>query len=402
MSATMTTVNAISKEVYEGLINDQLDSEIKTLTRIESTSEGLIETVGGKYIVFPVRKSRNHGTSYRAENVQLAAAGRQGYAQATETLRYGYQRVRVTGQLMALAEKNHQAFTSAMDREMEGAKDDVRVDMNRIIYGNPGSIAGLGTGVMAVTNATSTGTTVTVTSTDSLEVGMVIDIVDNTGAAVSGGTGKTITSIASATTFVVDAAIAGVVAARYVVRTGNWNQEPYGFVNIVNNSGTLHGINSATAGNEYWKSYNDASTTTLTELAMIKVCDNIKRAGGKSPSVIFTSLGCRRSYWNLLTTLRRYNEPKEFTGGLVGLAFNYGKDIPVVEDVDCPASHMFFIDEKQIKRFRDAPWKWEDTDGSVWKWVHDYDSFEALLKCYWQLGTHQRNAHGYMSTVTES
>lgn len=400
MPASLTTVNAIMKEVYEGSINDQLQSEQTTLKRIERTSEGLIETVGGKYIVFPVRKSRNHGISYRSENAQLADSGQQGYDQAQETLRYGYQRIRVTGQLMALAEKNHQAFASAMDREMEGAKDDILKDMNRIIYGNAGSTAALGTGVMAVTNATSSGTTVTVTSTDSIEVGMVIDIVDNTGTAVSGGTAKTVVTVPSATTFTVDVAIAGVVAARYVVRTGNWNKEPYGLINLVNDAGTVHGIDPTTK--TYWKSYKDATTTTLTELSMIKTADSIRRASGKLPTVVFTSLGVRRSYWNLLTSLRRYNEPKEFTGGLVGLAFNCGKEIPVVEDVDCPSGYMFFVNEGQIKMFRDKPWYWEDTDGSVWKWVQNYDAFEALLKSYWQLGTHQRNAHGYMSTITES
>ena len=92
--------------------------------------------VGGKYVTFPVRISRNAGISYRAENTQLAPAGRQGLAAATEQLKYGYGRVRLTGQLIALAESDRQAFTSAMDLEMDGLKDDLLKDENRIAYGH--------------------------------------------------------------------------------------------------------------------------------------------------------------------------------------------------------------------------------------------------------------------------
>src|SRR5215510_7090973 len=118
MSATLTTVSAILKEIYEGNVNDQLNSERITMKRIERTAEGTSSNaVGGKYVVFPVRISRNAGISYRAENTQIAAAGRQGLKAAQENLKYGYGRVRLTGQLIALAESDRQAFTSAMDLE---------------------------------------------------------------------------------------------------------------------------------------------------------------------------------------------------------------------------------------------------------------------------------------------
>ena len=123
MSATLTTVNGILKEVYEGGINDQLSEERVTIKRIEQTAEGTsTDAVGGKYVVFPVRVSRNAGISYRAENTQLAPAGRQGLKSAQETLKYGYGRVRLTGQLIDLAESKPQAFANAMDVEMDGLK----------------------------------------------------------------------------------------------------------------------------------------------------------------------------------------------------------------------------------------------------------------------------------------
>lgn len=403
MPATMTTASGILKEVYEGEINDQLQEEKVLLKRVESSSDGVFENAGGKYVVFPLRTRRNHGISYRPEGVQLAAAGQQGYAPTQETLRYGYQRVKITGQLMDLAKSDAQAFANGMDQEMQGAKDDVARDCNRIAWGTTQGVAVGATGVLSrITTLGSASTTVTAPTGYIIEPGMVIDITNTSGVPNASSTGLIVVSaLPNSTTFTVNVAVTNAVGD-CIVRTGNFNNEPYGILNLIDNTGTIHNINSATAGNEYWRSTVDATTTTLTETSMIANCDKIRGAGGARPSAIFCSMGVRRSYFNLMTTLRRYNEPKEFSGGLIGLAFNYEKEIPVVSDIDAPLNTMVIVTEKELKEYRTRPWYWEDRDGSVLKYVHDFDQFEALLKQYWQLVTHQRNAHAKMTTITES
>lgn len=402
MTATLTTANGILKEVYEGTVTDQLQHDAIAIKRITRSSEGIFDTPGGKYVVFPLHTKRNSGISYRAENTQLGAAGRQGYQQAQETLKYGYGRIKITGQAMALAKTNPQSFINVLDGEMEGIKKDLTKDSNRIAWGNPGGWAATGgTGVIARTTAGSAASTTITAPTRQLDVGMVLDVVDNAGVGVVGATGRTIVSITSATAFVVDAAVT-IALGDNIVRAGNWNMEPYGFSNIVSQTGILHNINPATPGNEYWRAaVDDAATAVLTELAMIKMADEIKMAGGSAPTVIFASLGVRRVYWNLLTSLRRYNEPKEWTGGLVGLAFMHEKEIPVVTDMDAPLGSMYMITEPEITVYRDREWYFEDTDGSVLKYVHDFDVFEALMKQYWQIVTHKRNAHGRFTILTE-
>ena len=164
MSATLTTVNGILKEIYEGNINNQLNEERITIKRIEQTSEGTgTDAVGGKYVTFPVRVSRNAGISYRAENTQLAPAGRQGLKAAQEGLKYGYGRVRLTGQLIALAESNRQAFASGMDIEMDGLKSDLAKDENRVAYGHLD--AAVASGIKAKASLVLLVNTVTVDST---------------------------------------------------------------------------------------------------------------------------------------------------------------------------------------------------------------------------------------------
>ena len=394
MTATMTTVNAILKEVYEGQIQTQMSDEVVALKRIERTSAGVVDTVGGKYVTFPIRVRRNAGISYRAENVALAAPGRQGYAAVQIGLKYGYGRFEVTGQTMELAESNYQAFASAMDGEMDGIKRDLAKDEARITYGN------VSNGAMTFINDTATFASHVVLSVQYLTIGDVVDVlIASTGSATGGGTALTIDNIVESTLTVTFSASIGPTATTMAIyRTGNRLLEPTGFQQMMN-TGILYGIDPA--AQPLWVSTRNAIGGVLTELQMIAACDTARRKGGKT-SVIFTSLGVRRAYFNLLTQQRRFVQTKEFTGGFQGLAFNYGSEIPVVEDVDCPAGHMFFVDESRVKKYRKREWYFADDDGNVLKWVKDFDKWEGLAKQYWELGTSQRNAHVVNTGITES
>src|ERR1044072_7245901 len=136
MGATLTTVNAITKEIYGPRIVDQMENEITLTKRIEKTSDGTTSEVGGKYVTFPLKVKRNHGIGYRNELEALQSAGQQGWQNVRVPLRYGYGRVNMSGQTMKLAETNKQAFSNAMTEEMEGLKPDLAKDTNRVLWGN--------------------------------------------------------------------------------------------------------------------------------------------------------------------------------------------------------------------------------------------------------------------------
>src|SRR5690606_32569936 len=108
MPADLTTVTAITKEVYGPRIVDQLENETVLTKRIEKTSEGTTSTAGGKYVTFPLKTRRNTGISYRNENEQLQQPGQQGFNDVRVPLRYGYGRIRLTGQVMDLVKENFQ------------------------------------------------------------------------------------------------------------------------------------------------------------------------------------------------------------------------------------------------------------------------------------------------------
>ena len=402
MPGSLTTAAALLKEIYEPGLVEQLNTEVVGLRRIEKTSDGVHADVGGRYVRFPTRVRRNQGIGYRQELEQLQAGGQQGYAVAQVGLKYGYGRLRVSGQLMDLADTNEQAFVDALDEEVDGLKNDVLKDSNRIFYGD-------GTGALATITAVATANQVTVSSTQYLEVGQIIDIVSPTGTVR--GANRNITAINTSTGVVTydGADITTDAVNDLIVRNGDGPvsstvfREPNGLKSIVTNTGALYNIDPATE--PVWAATVDSNSGTnrpLSEILMIANVHKVRAVGGVT-SAIFTGLGVMRSYFNLLQQQRRFTNTKDFDGGFQGLAFSAGKgEIPVVEDVDCPNNTMYGIDEKTIKVYRDKPWHFAEADNAMWKWVHDFDAWETLLKQYWEIGVKKRNANWVIKDLTEA
>jgi hypothetical protein len=396
---TMTVVDNLLKEVYEDRLRDQLQSDLITLKRVQSTSEGVTNEVGGKYVVFPIRTRRNHGIGARLENDPLPDPKSQKYASARVKLAYLYGAASLTGQTMELADKNFQAFASALQQELEGLRQTLSKDMNRQIYGTS-------TGVLASITADGANQ-VTVANPQYLEVGMQIDVYDVTGVTPK-FQNREITALNTTTGVVTyDGADGTAIATDIIVRAGSVLKETIGFSQIVSTTGVLYNIDPAVE--PVWKSTvnsNAGVARALSEGLMIKMIDDIRTQGGTT-SVIFTTLGVRRAYFNLLTQQRRYTDTKEFAGGFKGLAFATDNgDIPLISDYDCQPNRMYFINEKELKIYQEGDWSFMNRDGSNWQRIitsaGSFDAYQTMMFKYCQLGTHRRNSHGLISDVLEA
>lgn len=405
-TTTMTTVDGILKEIYEdGGIHDQIQSEVIALKRIEESSEGVTHEVGGKYVAFPVRTQRNHGIGARNETEALPIPRTQVYSQARVRLKYLYGGLELSGQTFELADKNFQAFASALDSEVTGLKEGLTKDLGRQVYGTP-------KGVMAT--ATAAGTVTTFVTTDAgaqyLEVGMFVDIFTSADAVrVADATITAITSAGGNTTVTFSPA-AGVASASgdYITRDNSVNKEITGFEAIVSTTGSLYNIDPAVT--PAWAASVDSNAgvnRALSEGLMINMVDTIRKKGGGTPTVIFTSLGVRRAYFNLLSQQRRSTNTQKFTGGFEGLGFvTDNGEIPIISDLDCPPNRMYFMNEKELKIYETGKWSFMDRDGSRWQRVissaGNHDMYGAMMYRYMELGTHRRNAHGKIVDITEA
>ena len=399
MPATLTTVNAILKEVYEPQIQDQLQHEAVALKRIEKSSKGVVSEVGGKYVTFPLHTRRNAGIGARNELEALPVAGQQAYAAARISLRYLYGLVRLSGQTMELADTNYQAFASALDQEIKGLKNDLLKDQNRQVYGD-------GSGAIAVVTADGANSA-TVQTAQWAQLGMQVDLIDGTTLGNANPTVKAsnrqLTAINTTTNVLTyDGADALAAAGDIFVRTGSVNREWAGFGAIIKATGTFQNVDPTVEPT--WASVVDSNggvNRPLSEGLMILMADNI-RANGGDVTAMFSNLGVRRAYFNLLSQQRRYTNTTEFEGGFRGLAFTTDKgDIPFVVDIDAPKNRVYFVNEKEITLYRESDWSFMNRDGSQWQRVIGYDAYEATMYQYSNLGTHRRNTHGLLADITE-
>ena len=399
MPATLTTVNAILKEVYEPKIQDQLQHDAVALKRIEKSSDGVVSEVGGKYVTFPLHTRRNSGIGARNELEALPTAGQQGYASARVSLRYLYGLVRLSGQTMELADKNYQAFASALDQEMKGLKDDLLKDQNRQVYGD-------GSGAVATVATGGTVNNIVTQTAQWAQLGMQVDVIDGTTLGNVNPTVKAsnrqVTAINMATnTVTIDGAAVTVAVGDIVVRTGSVNREWSGFGSIFK-TGTFQNVDPTIEPS--WSPVTDANGGTnrpLSEGLMLLMNDNIRANGGKV-TAMFSNLGVRRAYFNLLSQQRRYTNTTKFEGGFSGLAFTTDQgDIPFVVDIDAPKNRVYFINEDEITLYRESDWSFMDRDGSKFQRVIGYDAYEATMYQYSQMGTHRRNTHGLLTDITE-
>jgi len=397
MGATLTTATNILKEIYEPRIREQLQNWNKASKRIEQTSEGVTSEVGGKYVVFPIHVKRNSGIGARLEMEQLPTAQNQGYARAQVNLAYEYGSIRLSGQSMELAQSNFQAFASVLDEEVNGVQRDLAKDWNRQVFGT--SLGALGTASAAYTV-----NTITVANPQYFEVGQFVDIYQSNGTTVRAA-GRNITAVDKvASTITVDgAAIATGASGDIIVRQGSINREIVGFQQMVSDVGTLFNIDPTVE--PQWKAVvtaNGGTLRPLSESLMIKMVDDVYTNGGNT-TVIFSDLGVRRSYFNLLVQQRRYCDTTDFEGGFKGLRFTTDNgDIPMVADVDCQPNRMYFLNEKEIKIYRESDWSFMDRDGSKWQRVIGFDAYDATLYKYAQMGTHRRNSQGLLSDLIAS
>lgn len=402
MGATLSTLDTIAKEVYAPKIREQLDSRAVALKRIEGSSSGVTDEVGGKYVTFPIHTRRNSGIGARNELERLPTPGQQGHEAVRIKLAYLYAGASLTGQAIRLIDKNYQAFQSSMETELEGLTRDLAKDQNRQVWGD-----GRGTLGTVVSGTGAAGNNVFVLDTvKHVFRDMVIDVY---GAAPAVGAtpisaGAKILSVDEDTNTVVFAGPAVTAAAGQVlIKEGNLWREWLGFSAMIGDTNPLYGLNPATE--PVWKSKIDRSANprAISEGLFTRMADKIDLQGGDT-TVIFTTHGVRREYAALLQQQRQYVNTKEFKGGFSGIGFITDRgEIPVVTDRDAPKGTASFINEKAITRYRDADWDWFDDLGGSGKWKQKpgFDVYEAMMFQYSQLGTDRRNTHGRIENIAE-
>lgn len=402
MPSTLAAAAAVTKIGY-GDIHDQLEGRVVALNLVQKGSKHL--TLGNQEVQFAARMGRSRGIGARGEGEDLPTAGAGKDVKASIFLKYQYGRIQGNGQVFKQVTTNIQGFVDWMKREMSDIKESLARDLSRQVYGD-------GTGTLAVlTVAATTATTITVDSTDFLEVDMTIDVL--TAATLGdpvptkGNTALLTITDVNTTTLVVTVSGGTVTAATgsalVIADTtvNNWKKEWEGLGLIVSNS-TLHTINPATWPK--WKpGYQESSVGTLAELDLTHISQGIHQQGGEVTDFL-TGYGVANAYWQALQGNRRYKGDERLQGGYNATPVfqSVFGDIPITLDHYCPNGTLYALNKKEMYLHQLGDWAWMDKTGSMWQQVPNKDAYSATIFQYSNIGVFRRNTFGKLTGIAEA
>ena len=127
--------------------------------------------------------------------------------------------------------------------------------------------------------------------------------------------------------------------------TGNSGKDWEGLASLVDSTGTVGGINQATAGNAFWASSETAVGGAITTLAMSTMYNDVS-VGNDQPSIIITTQDAYQDYEALLTDQIRYTDTDVADAGFQNLLF---KGAPVTFDSACTSGVMYFLNTKYLR-----------------------------------------------------
>ena len=179
----------------------------------------------------------------------------------------------------------------------------------------------------------------------------------------------------------------------YADGTGNSSKDWNGLGNIVEASGTVGGINRATTGNEYWRSYEENTATALT-LAQMSTAYNSVSVGNDHPDMVLTTQTLFEKYEALLQPQLRYTDTRTADAGFQNLLF---KAAPVVYDEHCTAGIVYFLNSKYLTLVGHSG-KWFSQTEFVRP--EDLDARYALIMCYGNLTCRNAAKQGKLTAKT--
>ena len=175
--------------------------------------------------------------------------------------------------------------------------------------------------------------------------------------------------------------------------TGNSSKNWNGLGNLVEASGTVGGINRATAGNEYWRSYEENTAAVLT-LAQMATAYNSVSIGNDHPDVVLTTQALYEKYEALLQPQLRYTDTKTADAGFQNLLF---KAAPVMYDTHCTAGVVYFLNSKYLTLVGHSD-KWFAQTEFVRP--ENLDARYALIMCYGNLTVRNAAKQGKLTAKT--
>ena len=452
-AANLSHYDEVLKTYYLPGIQDYLNHDTILADMIEVNEED----ISGKNATIESHYGRSTGTGAVADGGALPLASYQKFKTCTVPMKYLYGRIEVTGPTIAATRDEKGAYAKALDTEIRGVVDDLKKEVNRMLWG-------AGYGILARWRDGAT-TTVTLQKKYTgnsaggdawgstfgakylVDRGDCVAVVPATLSSSSAATytvdptALTVSVVVKAADYdtitVTDADVSEAAATFYIrgnattqslgaaTTVGGQRKEMMGLSglvgagalsldNLVISDGTNTGLLTA---NVDWLQGLSTSTypwfvpiidshpagrwtaqRALTLDLMQTMFDMVEEKAGKDygPDIILTTRAIRREYLELCQADRRTVNKMELDGGWSALDYN---GVPLMVDSDAIDGEIYFLTLKDIQLYRMSDYNWMNKDGAILSRISGYDTYEAVLYRYAELGIKNRRAQGVLTDI---
>jgi len=372
----MNTAQAALKDVYLGVLTNQLNNETDPFLSIVTKSNA---NVYGRNIVKLVPYGINSGINASDETDALPEAVGNKYLNFVTTLKNLYGSIEISDKAIRASSNDKGAFVNLLNAEMESLLASSKFNLARMLFGD-------GSGELFVyTTATSSTRTLKVNTTANVMEGMVLDVFyDGNIDTTMQGT-RIVEINHQEKQIVLDRALSATMttanAGKYKFYIQNAkDQEITGLGAIFGTSETLYGLNRA----EYnflnaYKRQPD-SLYTFGEDLIQSVIDVVEFGSGNQIDLILADSVARGKLLSMMATNRKNVDVTNMAGGVLTMTYN---GIPVIKNRFCEAGTMLFLNTKDFELHQLCDWEWlSNEDGSILKQKENYAVYQATLVKY--------------------
>lgn len=372
---TLANADAALQDDYVEPVIRAIKEKKFLLDQIKADSTKM-DAKGRRYVFdLHTKRNRGRGSKGQTESAVLPTAGRQGYADGYDYVKYHYYGMEISDAAIEGTAGSENSFVDLLTEETEGIARDFQTDMNRQAWGD-------GTGTMCLATGANTSAVVPVDNTQWLEIDDPVEFIDVSNANASLGA-RTIVSIQydDKTVTLSSAPSAATAAGDRLVVVGNFNNEINGVRNIFATGRTLHHIADSDVP-QFGSRVYDLEGAVAGESMFQKLRNGINRRGFGKIEGFLTGLGVRTRLAAQYTSNKRYNDAKavEIHAGYTAI---YVDETPVRVDEDAQQGEVLAMTSDALRWVEQAAPNWlKQKDGTIF---HLKDGASAQTKeATWQ------------------
>lgn len=382
---TLSSAENVLKDVYLGVIADQINSKTNPLFgRIRKTTRNIV----GKEVRVVAPIGINGGIMAGSETSELPEGVDRPYLSFVAPLKNLFGRFEISDKAIKCSSSDVNSFVNLLQDGMDSLLKASIFNLSRMIYGD-------GSGELASIVVDSDKTVTISDYVDAVAPGMFVDIYNGDTLVASNIMVKDVNKSSKAVTL---SALPGGVtlATGYKLFAHNSkDSEIVGLRGIVNNE-TLYGVKKTDYPIMNAKTYTAASTDAFDEDFVQKIIDDLEM-NGTSVNFINCSYELKRIYQRYMTLYKKNIEYTTLEDGMKVLT-HFGT--PIVPTSQIKADECYFLDTNDFAFYELGDWKWlEDESGRVLRQHASKPAYSATLVKYTELVCHKPNGVAYCKGI---